>query len=576
MYEIRIGKDRLIYSEKGKNLLKVLRDNNVIVSSICNGAGWCGKCKVRVLKGNSLTLTEDEKRFLSEEEIKNNIRLACQLTIEDDLEIEVLEEINNFNFSKEIEYKTSLNPLVKLERFQHKIDSKDIDVSYVEYIEKSKYIIRNLEIVKRLPSFLKDGYLERTIVVLDDEIIDLREKYLEKIYGVAIDIGTTTLVVSLLDITTGKRIGVKMEINPQVSYGADILSRINYVMSDPHGLFVLWDLLISKLEGMILGLCKEKDISVDDIYMSSIVGNSIMTHIFLGIDPSSIGVFPFIPVFKKSFLISSKDLFKSIRNAKIYTFPLISGYIGGDIVSGILALGMHCKPENSLFIDIGTNGEIVLKHGNRLFSCATAAGPAFEGGNISQGMIAVSGAIDHVWIEDNKVKYSVIGGIEEKGITGSGLIDAIAVMLDLEVLDKTGRLRKNEFNIGKVKITQKDIREFQLAKSAIRAGIQVLLNKANITYEDLDRIYVAGTFGNYINLENAIKVGLLPPIEIEKFVISGNTALMGAEMLLLNKDLIRETEEIIKRVKYVDLSSSSEFQDLFVKFIGLGVEHDDF
>lgn len=211
-----------------------------------------------------------------------------------------------------------------------------------------------------------------------------------------------------------------------------------------------------------------------------------------------------------------------------------------------------------------------MKHDNKLFSCATAAGPAFEGGNISQGMIAVSGAIDHVWIEDGKVKYSVIGGTEEKGITGSGLVDAIAVMLDLEVLDKTGRMRKNEFNVGKVRITQKDIREFQLAKSAIRAGIEVLLNKADITYEDLDRIYVAGTFGNYINLENAIKVGLLPPIEIKKFVISGNTALMGAEILLLNKELIEEAEEIIKKVKYIDLSLSSEFQELFVKFIGWG------
>ncbi|MGC8930377.1 MAG: ASKHA domain-containing protein [Dictyoglomus sp.] len=570
MYKIRIGKDKLIYSEKGENLLRVLRDNNVSVPSICNGAGWCGKCKVRVLKGNSLTLTEEEKRLLSEEEIKNNIRLACHLTIEEDLEIEVLEEISTFNFSKEIEYKTSLNPLLNLERFRNKIDSKDIDISYIEYIEKRKYVVRNLEIVRRLPSFLKDGYLEGTIVVLDNEVIDLREKDLEKIYGFAIDIGTTTLVVSLLDITTGKRVGVKMEINPQVSYGADVLSRINYVMSDPHGLFVLWDLLISKLEDMIGSLCKEKDISVNDVYVGSIVGNSIMTHIFLGVDPSSIGVFPFTPVFKKSFLISSKDLFKSIKNAKIYTFPLISGYIGGDIVSGILALGMHRKPENSLLIDIGTNGEIVLKHDNKLFSCATAAGPAFEGGNISQGMIAVSGAIDHVWIEDGKVKYSVIGSTEEKGITGSGLVDAIAVMLDLEVLDKTGRMRKNEFNVGKVRITQKDIREFQLAKSAIRAGIEVLLNKADITYEDLDRIYVAGTFGNYINLENAIKVGLLPPIEIKKFVISGNTALMGAEILLLNKELIEEAEEIIKKVKYIDLSLSSEFQELFVKFIGWG------
>jgi len=469
-----------------------------------------------------------------------------------------------------LEYKFVLNPPIRISKIFRKIDEKDIVKSYLEYIEKYGVFVKDLNLVKKLTNFVKDNYFDASILIFDEEIIDIREKDLEKIYGVAVDLGTTTLVATLFDITNGGNLGAKMEVNPQVSYGADVLSRINYIMTHRNGLSVLQDLIDSKLENMILSLCEENKINPEDIYLISVAGNSIMTHIFLGVNPSSIGVFPFTPVFRRILMISSKDIFKSIRNAKVYTFPLISGYVGGDIVSGILAVGMDYEDKNILLIDIGTNGEIVLKYKDEFYACATAAGPAFEGGNISQGMIAVNGAIDHVWLKDENIRYSVIGDEQEKGITGSGLIDAVALMLDLKIVDETGRMKKEYFNIGKIKITQKDIREFQLAKSAIRAGIEMVLIKAGISYKDLDKVYISGNFGNYINLENAIKVGLLPPLEMEKFVISGNTSLIGAELLLLDKNFVKKSESIINKIKYIDLSSSSEFQDLFIKFMRLG------
>ncbi|ACI19281.1 ASKHA domain-containing protein [Dictyoglomus thermophilum] len=571
MHEIKVlNENKIIYANEGENLLDILRDNNINIVSLCNGVGWCGKCKVKIWSGKVSALTGEEKKLLSDEEIKNNIRLACQLCIKDDLEIEILEKHDFFNFSKGLEYKFVLNPPIRISKIFHKIDERDIVKSYLECIEKYGVFVKDLNLVKKLTNFVKDNYFDASIIIFDEEIIDIREKDLEKIYGVAVDLGTTTLVATLFDITNGGNLGAKMEVNPQVSYGADVLSRINYIMTHRNGLPVLQDLIDSKVENMILSLCEENKINPEDIYLISVAGNSIMTHIFLGVNPLSIGVFPFTPVFRRGLIVSSRNLFKGIRNAKVYTFPLISGYVGGDIVSGILAVGMDYEDKNILLIDIGTNGEIVLKYKDEFYACATAAGPAFEGGNISQGMIAVNGAIDHVWLEDENIRYSVIGDEQEKGITGSGLIDAVALMLDLKIVDETGRMKKEYFNIGKVKITQKDIREFQLAKSAIRAGIEMVLIKAGISYKDLDKVYISGNFGNYINLENAIKVGLLPPLEMGKFVISGNTSLIGAELLLLDKNFIKKSESIISKIKYIELSSSSEFQDLFIKFMRLG------
>ncbi len=573
MIKIKILPENVLLEvEIGSNLLNVFREKGIDIESDCGGKGWCGKCKVRLAKGKVTELNDVEKRMLKNEEINRNIRLACQLfLIEDNIEVEVMNKNKKIeivtNFLKSREGKK--NPLVRLKPFKLEPPSlKDqrSDLERLSSIDTNLHF-EDLRLLRNLPHLLREYNFEGKLVIFKDEIIDIRDRNFKSIYGVAFDIGTTTIVGYLLDMNDLREVDIISRVNPQRVYGSDVLSRISFILQNSDGVDILHKVLIRTLEEIILEFSKRNHINLDDIYAISIAGNSVMTHIFLGISPEYISYSPFSPAFRDSLVISSREIFSILPKAKLYIFPLVSGYIGGDIVAGIIATDLLREKGNILFIDIGTNGEIVLKVEDRLYSCATAAGPAFEGGNISCGMIASQGAIDHVWLKDGKVFYSVIGGGEEKGITGSGLLDAISVMLELGILDSKGRINDEEFYIGKIKITQRDIREFQLAKSAIRAGIEVLMRNASIGYDKIDKIYIAGAFGNYIDKENALKIKLLPPISKDNIFLVGNSSGMGAKLVLLDKEIIEKAKEISKKIEYIELSSNSEFNKYFVEFM---------
>lgn len=576
MFKLKIFPDNRVFSgEENKSLLSILIENDIKIESSCGGKGWCGKCKVRIIKGKVTDLTELEREILADEEINKNIRLACQTYLEEDAEIEILnreDEIKIIENSYDEYGEIRKDPIVILKSFELEPPSlrdQRSDLERVISIDKN-LSIRNLSLLRELPYILRKNNFKGNFVIFDDEIVDIKNESSREIYGIAFDIGTTTIVGYLLELNSLREIDVISKINPQRAYGSDVISRITFAIENHNGLDILHKVLIKSLEEIILEFSQRNNINLDDIYIVSVAGNSIMTHIFLGISPAYISFSPFVPVFRKSIIFSAKEVFSILKKAKIYTFPLVSGYVGGDIVAGIIATNFLEERGNILFIDIGTNGEIVLKIKDKLYACATAAGPAFEGGNISCGMVASKGAIDHVWIEDGKVFYSVIGGGDEKGITGSGLLDVICVMLDLGILDSTGRFKDGEeFYIGKVKITQKDVREFQLAKSAIRAGIEVLIKKAGLSYDQIDKVYIAGAFGSYINKENALKINLIPPIQKEKIFLVGNTSGMGAKLVLMNKNLILKAEEILKIIEYIELSSLPEFNEYFIKYIHL-------
>lgn len=552
-----LPENKIIKVIQGKRLLDILIENNIEIPSYCGGAGWCGKCKVKILD--------------------KGISLACQTYVEEDLTIKLLKEGGtDINIQKDFWENSNfiLSPVITLQAFSLGIPSLSDSRSDLERILpiKENIYLRDISVLRKLPIFLRKNNYKGKLVLFENEIIDVREEELKRVYGIAIDIGTTTLVGHILDLTDGSDIDSYSTENPQLPYGADIISRINFIIHNPDGLQILRDRLIKTLIEIIQNLCKKNNINLNDVYALSITGNSVMTHIFLGVTPENIAFSPFVPVFRNMMILDSRDIFGNLFNAKVYVFPLISGYVGGDVVAGIIATNLLNEKGNIMLIDIGTNGEIVLKSKDALFACATAAGPAFEGSNISHGMIAKNGAICHVWLEGT-VKFEVIGNMEEKGICGSGLLDAISVMLDLRIIDLTGRFIKGEeFCLGRVKITQKDVREFQLAKSAIRAGIEVLLNEAGITYKDIDKIYVSGSFGSYLNKKNAIKTGLLPNIPLEKIILVGNSAIGGAKMILLNRFLMKDAEKIKEEVNYVDLSSDKKFQEKFIKYMYLGEE----
>lgn len=379
-------------------------------------------------------------------------------------------------------------------------------------------------------------------------------------YGLAVDIGTTSLAVYLVDLSSGKVLDATAELNRQISFGADVLSRISAAKMGK--LELLQNAIRNQISDISEQLCKKNN--VGGIEKTVIAGNNTMLHLYLGADPSGIGQAPFQPVFVRTQYENSAVL-----------LPSASAYIGSDAVAGVLSSGIYDK-DNCLLLDIGTNCEIILKYNGKYFACAAAAGPAFEGGNIEMGMGGVEGAIDHVFYSYSKLTYSTVSGTS-MGICGSGFVDLIAILTAQGIIDNTGLLTENDsplsnnisedkFFITKdVYISQKDIREFQLAKSAVRSGVDILLKSVGCEYSQLSAVYLAGGFGYYLNTDSAAKVGLLPQEFSEKTLSIGNSSGKGAIMCLVNEDNISICQNIAKKISVVDLNSQPDFFSEFIK-----------
>ena len=382
-------------------------------------------------------------------------------------------------------------------------------------------------------------------------------------YGLAVDIGTTTMAFYIVNLLFGTVVDVKTAINPQSKFGADVISRISYGAENENGVKNLQSVLINSINKTINEYCEESGIAFDDFVKVSIVGNTTMLHNFMGVDALPIAHAPFTPVFTEVKKMTAKEIgIKIHEDGEVVLSPSKSGYVGADIVAGMASLDTTKIGKKYLFIDIGTNGEMALVTPDKILACATAAGPAFEGANISHGMAATIGAISKV----SKDGYEVIGNVEPIGICGSGLIDIVANMIDKEVLGMEGNISEdfvitnpNTSEKTNVLLTQQDVREVQLAKSAIASGINRMLSIGGVEVEDLDNIYLAGGFGNYINVESAVRIGLLPNVPLEKYVQIGNTAGTGAVLALKSEGFMKEQEELIKKMEYIELSTDDEF-----------------
>jgi len=405
------------------------------------------------------------------------------------------------------------------------------------------------------------------------------------IYGAAVDIGTTTVAVYLYDMTTGVCIGIATEENPQRAYGADVITRINYTIENTDGLDNLKSLILSLVFRLIKDLCEKNNINPADVYSIVLTGNTVMQHIAIGYPPKTIAFAPFTPVSLFGFEVTAEKIGMTGINpdAIIYFPPAFASYVGGDIATGIIASDTDLCDSLRLFIDIGTNGEIGLGNKDSLTFCATAAGPAFEGAHIKLGMPGVKGAVNNIYIENNQIICETIGGTAPKGICGSGIIDAVAVMLELGVIDETGRILdddeishenlceidgENAFVLDKkynIYITQKDVREIQLAKAAVSAGIMTLLHYCGKSLSDVGEVILAGGFGAHINKKSACKTGLIP-IELEdKIIIAGNTAGMGAAAVLLDSSAEERIKKVAEISTYIELSGDLFFMEEYVE-----------
>ncbi len=600
-----------------KPIYDLLLKLNLPIRSICGGLGTCGKCKVLIQKGSEYLnqITNAEKKFLSNEDLESGYRLACQTKINDKY-IDMLQELKppqfriflpsellfeDFNIlTFGIRKETILNPAIKkffLDIKKPTLDEPipDFERVIAEIIAKDNTIKEDqieidFNLINKLPNILRENNHKITLTLWNDnEIIECEPSdTTENNYGIAFDIGTTTIVGYLINLDNGKVYSLASKLNSQTAYGEDVITRLSFIKNDENGLQKLNLTVLNDLNNIISKVCEKSKIKSSQIYEATIVGNSVMHHIFLNLDPINIGLSPFIPVIQKGMNIKARTLnLKISKNGYVYTVPIIAGFVGADTVGVILSSNINSQKDLTLAIDIGTNGEIILGNRKFLATGSCAAGSALEGAHISDGMRAAAGAIDTIKIapQNFDVSYSTIKNKKPIGICGSGLVDAIAEMLRSKILTRSGNFNKEfidqerilkrnnniefiiakreETSIGKeIKISQNDIRQIQMAKAAFYSGTRLILKHLDTKLE-IKRVFLAGAFGNYINKYNAKFIGMIPDISDENIFQIGNAAGTGAQSLLLNKDLREKVKKLLKKIQYIEIATKEEFQKEF-------------
>ncbi|OQX88432.1 hypothetical protein B6D60_02250 [candidate division KSB1 bacterium 4484_87] len=595
-------KNKTIKVPAGTDLIDAAEKANIIIPSPCGRIGKCGKCKVKITNVE-LPFTLQEEYWLTPDEREQGVHLACQVKVHTPLVVETISEekatetkiltydlatdfdIDNHLQKKYVDFQTPT--------LENQIDDfKNLKTSA---LGDNNAVDLPLAIFQNLPSFLRKNEFRATVVLENNHILALESSDTsERLFGVAFDLGTTTIVGSLVNMYNGEILAIAARTNPQAKHGADVISRVKYATSEPGGLGKLQSSVVESINEIIDELCEKSSVSFREIYELSLAGNTIMNHLFLGVSPRYIAEAPYIPAFRQSQRFHAEELGITIQpRGSVVTLPNISGYVGGDIVGFILASSIHKADKITLGIDIGTNGEIVLGNKERLLCCSAAAGPAFEGGQISSGMRATEGAIDKVTLGNDQVFYHVIGDTDPKGICGTALVDAVAELLRVGIINETGRIvveetakfpdwlqekivsaeKKIAFNIADtnrqdrvaVQITQQDIRELQLGKGAIAAGIEIMCKELGISTSDIEEILIAGAFGSYLNKNNARAIGLIPNVPLERVKYVGNAASLGAKKFLLSKRERDEAEKIIRQTEYIELSSRLDFQEVFAE-----------
>jgi uncharacterized 2Fe-2S/4Fe-4S cluster protein (DUF4445 family) len=590
---------RKIRTAKGESLLTVLRASGVSVRSECGGRGVCGKCKIVVKETSRASeMTEAEMSILTGSEIALNVRLACQVRVNGDLTVMIPVEsrLRQRRIQVEgVETSFELNPAIRKLRAQPSkstiFDAKPNAERLLSFLEE-KYDLNGLTIgydaLKKLPRALNASKREITATIWSDhKVIDVEAGDTIKLaYGIAVDIGTSKIVGQLVSLDSGQVVATNSIENPQIIHGEDVISRITFASESEGGMDKLRSLVIDGVNYVISMVSKQGGVRRENIYEMTLVGNSAMHHILLGIPPLSLAVAPYVPTVKRALNLGTRDLEVQISDGgNIHLLPLIAGFVGSDDVADVLATRVHTSEELTLLIDIGTNTEVNLGNRDGVLCCSCASGPAFEGAHIHDGMKAVQGAIERVSLNSRnyKVKYEVIGGGKPVGICGSGMIDILAELVRCNLIDQTGRINDEspterirrvneswEFVIAwseetdkedDIVITQGDIRELQLAKAAIYTGCSVLMRRRGIRAGAIERICLAGAFGNFIDPANAKIVGIIPDIKSENVVFVGNAALSGARMALLSTDMRRDASELSEKLTYVELGAEPKFNE---------------
>ncbi|MFC1928687.1 ASKHA domain-containing protein [Chloroflexota bacterium] len=577
---------RRVPGTRRATILDIARKAGIPLTSICGGRTTCGRCKVRVLDGKVTPMGQNEKERLTEEDIAADLRLACATRVLSDLKVEIppasFQAVQQLQLAGK-EPEVAVDPVIFTSELKLPEPLLENPLADWENLRKGleernglKNLRPDLSLLRDISSIMRATNWEVAAVVRDSEVIEARPQG-QKLMGVAFDVGTTKIAAYLVNLSTGETLAAEGAMNPQIPYGEDVMSRITYAMEGGG----------EKLRGSVIStlnqLIQKVSGSPEKVVEATIVCNTAMHHLALGLPVLQLGRAPYVPAVLCPLDIKARDLGLQMANgAYVHVLPNIAGFVGADHVAVLLATGVYETEKTIIAIDIGTNTEVALARGGTITSLSCASGPAFEGAGIKQGMRATSGAIQGVKISDNTIDLSVIGGVPPIGICGSGILDVIGRLWREQIIDQRGRLRDHplvhnstggrEFVLASkdttgsgedIVVTQRDISTIQLAKAAISTGINILLCETNTKESEVDRVIITGAFGSYIDVASAVSIGMFPSLPLKRFSQVGNAAGVGSKLALISKRSREVAREIATRVRYIELTIHPRFTHEF-------------
>jgi uncharacterized 2Fe-2S/4Fe-4S cluster protein (DUF4445 family) len=597
---------RTIAADPGVSLLRVAHAHAIDITATCGGRGRCTSCRIKFVAGSSPPPGIGDQLQLGPDLIREGYRLACQTVAAEPVTVQVAPPLDERAFQilegardPAALARVAIDAGVRKRALRVDLPREEShQTSDWEQLCRAADLVpesMSLDLVRTLPAALREAKGEVTVVSFAGLPLAVeRGDTTAMAFGLAVDVGTTSVVTSLLELASGEVMATVSSLNPQAVFGGDLMSRIAFAQWNPGNLKKLTSRIVNLLNQQIDELLERTGVLAQWVYKVTVVGNTGMHHLLLGIDPTHVGLAPYAPVVRQPLVLPARALHLKVNpEARVCFLPIVAGFVGADAVAVALATRMDESADVRAAVDIGTNGEVVMGTGARLMACSAPAGPALEAAQIRHGMRGAVGAIDRVWLEDGAIRCHVIGDAAPQGICGSGLVDAVAVALDARLVDWTGLIRvedrdrlppglarhlemRGEERVlilvprgeaaggGEIVLTQDDIRQVQLAKGAIGGGIRMLQRVLGVADEDLAELLLAGGFGNYLSARSAVRIGLIPPLPLARIRYVGNAAALGAQMALLSEPERARAERLARAIEHVSLASHPDFQDVFV------------
>ncbi len=590
----------------GTTILKAAQAAGIDITATCGGRGRCTSCRVKFVRGTIPPPTIMDELQLGDDLVREGYRLSCQCHVVEPTTVQVappldeqafqilgadrrVQDVARVVIDAGIAKQVVKVPLPREEHHQ----TSDVE-ELLAVIGRTPEDVSSV-ILRQLPATLREADGEVTVTTFGRQVLAVEkgDTALMK-FGLAVDIGTTSVVSTLIELESGEQLASVSSLNPQAVFGGDLMSRIAFAQFNPDNLRKLHTRIIALLNQHVEEIVRQSGVLAKWIHKVVVVGNTCMHHIFLGIDPSYVGLAPYAPVMRHPLVLPARELFLKVNpEARVCLLPIVAGFVGADAVAVALATRIYESPEIRIAVDIGTNGEVLLGSKAHLWACSAPAGPALEGAQIRHGMRGALGAIDRVRIEDD-VEIHTIGEVAPLGICGSGIIDVLAGLLDRRVVDPTGLIRvedrdslsprlrdrvvmrgeERQFLLvkageagaaGEIVLTQEDIRQVQLAKGAIASGIAMLQHVAGVSTEQVAELMLAGGFGNYLSIASALRIGLIPPLPPERIRYVGNAASLGAQLCLVSEAERQRAERVARSIEHLSLAAHPDFQDIFVE-----------